>query len=75
MATAQSMEARPPDALRLSGEAAMDKADGSGTILFELKARGWSKTVLDKLDIPADWLPPTFEGPEVTGKVTAEVLV
>jgi xylulokinase len=58
--------------LRLTGEAAMDKADGSGTILFELKARGWSKTVLEKLDIPAEWLPPTLEGPEVTGKVTAE---
>jgi len=58
--------------LRLTGEAAMDKADGSGTILFELKARAWSKLVLEKLDIPADWLPPTFEGPETTGKVTAE---
>jgi xylulokinase len=58
--------------LRLTGEAAMDKADGSGTILFDLKARAWSKLVLEKLDIPAEWLPPTFEGPEVTGKVTAE---
>ena len=58
--------------LRLTGEAAMDKADGSGTILFELKARAWSKLALEKLDIPAEWLPPTFEGPEVTGKVTPE---
>lgn len=58
--------------LRLSGEAGMDKADGSGTILFDLKARGWSKTVLEKLDIPPEWLPPTFEGPETTGQVTAE---
>jgi xylulokinase len=58
--------------LRLTGEAAMDKADGSGTILFELAARTWSKLVLEKLDIPAAWLPPTFEGPDVTGKVTSE---
>jgi xylulokinase len=58
--------------LRLTGEAAMDKADGSGTLLFELRARAWSKRVLEKLDIPAAWLPPTFEGPEVTGEVTAE---
>jgi xylulokinase len=28
--------------------------------------------VLEKLDIPSDWLPPTFEGPETTGTVTAE---
>jgi xylulokinase len=58
--------------LRLTGEAAMDKADGSGTILFDLKGRNWSKRVLEKLGIPADWLPPTFEGPETTGRVTAE---
>src|SRR5512134_1376053 len=58
--------------LRLTGEAAMDKADGSGTILFELKARTWSRLVLEKLDIPAEWLPPTFEGPELTGKVSPE---
>jgi xylulokinase len=58
--------------LRLTSEAAMDKADGSGTILFELAARTWSKLVLQKLDIPAEWLPPTFEGPETTGTVTRE---
>ena len=59
--------------LRLTGEAAMDKADGSGTILFALKARDWSRSVLEKLEIPAEWMPPTFEGPEVTGKITAKV--
>ena len=57
--------------LRLTGELAMDKADGSGTILFDLRARGWSKKLADALEIPSDWLPPTFEGPEVTGRVTA----
>jgi xylulokinase len=58
--------------LRLTGVAAMDKADGSGTLLFDLAARDWSKEVLAKLDIPAVWLPPTFEGPEVTGRITEE---
>ena len=58
--------------LRLTGEAAMDKADGSGTILFELKARTWSKRVLEALEIPTEWLPPTFEGPERTGTISAE---
>ncbi len=56
--------------LRLTGVAAMDKADGSGTILFDLARRDWSKDVLTKLDIPGEWLPPTFEGPEVTGQVS-----
>src|SRR5512134_3161477 len=58
--------------LRLTGVAAKDKADGSGTLLFDLGGRTWSAEVLRKLDIPAEWLPPTFEGPEVTGQVTAE---
>lgn len=58
--------------LRLTGVLAMDKADGSGTLLFDLAARGWSAEVLDRLQIPAAWLPPTFEGPEITGAITAE---
>ena len=56
--------------LRLTGEHAMDKADGSGTILFDLAARDWSADVVDALEIPRAWLPPTFEGPVVTGRVT-----
>jgi len=54
---------------RLTGGYAMDKADGSGTILFDLKNRNWSPEVLAALEIPAGWLPPTFEGPTVTGHV------
>jgi xylulokinase len=57
---------------RLTGEYAMDKADGSGTILFDLKSRSWSDEVLAALGIPVEWLPPTFEGPEFTGHVTSE---
>ena len=56
---------------RLTGDYAMDKADGSGTILFDLKNRNWSAEVLAALEIPANWLPPTFEGPAVTGHVSA----
>jgi xylulokinase len=58
--------------LRLSGVAAMDKADGSGTLLFDLASRDWSKEVLEALSIPADWMPKTFEGPDTTGVVTGE---
>ncbi len=57
---------------RLTGEYAMDKADGSGTILFDLKARQWSPEVLAALGLPAEWFPPTFEGPEFTGRITPE---
>ena len=57
--------------LRLTGEHALDKADGSGTLLFDLSARDWSPEVLDALRIPDSWLPPTSEGPIVTGVVSA----
>ena len=55
--------------LRLTDVAAMDKADGSGTLLFDLAARDWSNEVLDRLEIPAAWLPRTHEGPEITGHI------
>ena len=64
----------PKDYIRycLTGDFAMDKADGSGTILFDVRARTWSSEMLAALDIPAAWLPPTFEGPEITGRVSAQ---
>ena len=60
---------------RLTGEYAMDKADGSGTVLFDLKKRDWSDQLLATLEIPREWMPPTFEGPQFTGRVTAEAAV
>jgi len=64
----------PKDYVRykLTGEYAMDKADGAGTVLFDLKARDWSDEVLAALDIPQAWMPKTFEGTEFTGYVTEE---
>mgnify|MGYP001500481665 CR=1 FL=1 len=64
----------PKDYVRykLTGEYAMDKADGAGTVLFDLRARDWSDEVLAELDIPRAWMPRTFEGPEFTGYVTPE---
>ena len=58
--------------LRLTGDYALDKADGAGTILFDLAARDWSAEVLGALEIDPAWLPPTFEGPAVTGSITKD---
>jgi xylulokinase len=58
--------------LQLTGEYAMDKADGAGTVLFDLKARNWSTEILAALEIDPTWMPPTFEGIEITGRVTIE---
>jgi len=64
----------PKDYIRykLTGEHAMDKADGAGTVLFDLKKRNWSEEVLNELGIEVSWMPRTFEGPEFTGYVTEE---
>ncbi len=64
----------PKDYIRLclTGEYAMDKADGSGTVLFDLQQRDWSSDLLDALGIPRAWLPPTFEGCEFTGVVSEQ---
>jgi xylulokinase len=55
--------------LRLTGDHAIDKADGAGTLLFDLAARDWSPEVVGKLGIDPAWLPPTYEGTAVTGVV------
>jgi xylulokinase len=53
--------------LRLSGERAIDAADASGTLLFDVGARRWSDEVLDALEFPHEWLPPVYESPDVPG--------
>ena len=55
---------------RLTGQCAMDKADGAGTVLFDLRQRNWSAELLAALNIPPEWMPTTYEGPEFTGSVS-----
>ena len=53
--------------LRLTGEHAIDVADASGTLLFDVGARRWSDAMLEALDLPRDWLPRALESQEVSG--------
>jgi xylulokinase len=53
--------------LRLTGEHAIDAADASGTLLFDVGARRWSDEMLDALEIPREWMPPVYESPDVPG--------
>jgi xylulokinase len=57
--------------LRLTGEWAIDAADASGTLLFDVARRRWSNEVLDALELPVEWFPPVLESPEVAGTTTA----
>jgi xylulokinase len=54
--------------LRLCGERAIDVADASGTLLFDVARRRWSDEVLAALEIPREWLPRALESPEVSGR-------
>jgi xylulokinase len=53
--------------LRLTGERAIDAADASGTLLFDVAGRRWSPEVCAALDVPMDWLPPASESTEIAG--------
>jgi xylulokinase len=52
---------------RLTGERAIDVADASGTLLFDVAGRRWSTEVCAALEIPLEWLPASFESTEIAG--------
>ena len=58
--------------LRLTGERATDVADASGTLLFDVARRRWSREMLAAVEMDEGLLPAAFESPEVTGRVSAE---
>jgi xylulokinase len=64
----------PKDYVRfdLTGEFATDVADASGTLLFDVKNRTWHDELLSILEIDRDFMPQSFEGPEVTGQLSTE---
>jgi xylulokinase len=60
---------------RLTGELAGDVSDASGTLLFDVEERQWSKEVLTALDLDPAWLPPVLESAELSGHTDAGVPV
>ncbi len=65
----------PKDYVRLwlTGEYATDASDASGTLLLDVRRRNWSPEILAALEIPEHWLPPVYEGPEVTGRLLPDI--
>jgi xylulokinase len=53
--------------LKLLGERAIDVADASGNLLFDVANRRWSDEVTAALEIPMGWLPPVHESPDIAG--------
>jgi xylulokinase len=53
--------------LRMTGEHAIDAADASGTLLFDVGERRWSEEVCAALEVPGEWLPPVSESTAIAG--------
>ncbi len=58
--------------LKLTGEAATDVSEASGTGLFDVKNRKWAEKLISKLGFPMEIFPKVYESDEVTGHVTKE---
>jgi xylulokinase len=65
----------PKDYIRylLSGAVATDASDAAGTLLLDLHTRDWSDEILERLQLPRDWFPQVYEGPEITGHLQPDV--
>lgn len=54
---------------RLTGARAIDVADASGTLMFDVVHRRWSQPLLEISQIDEAWLPKGFESQEISGYV------
>jgi len=59
--------------LKLTGEFATEVSDASGTSLLNVRERRWSEVVLDRIELPLDYLPAVFESQQVSGTITSQV--
>lgn len=57
---------------KLTGSFNSDVSDASGTVMFDVENRKWSKEMLDLLEINENVLPKVYESWEVVGKISKE---
>lgn len=62
----------PKDYVRLemSGEHAMDMAEGSGTLMLDVAHRRWSAEMMEEAGMPMSCLPRLYESPEICARVS-----
>ena len=53
--------------LRLTGQAATDPTDASGTLLFDLARNKWADPLIEKLGLPREKLPPVRKPTDIAG--------
>lgn len=65
----------PKDYVRLlmSGDAASDMSDSSGTLWMDVGARDWSDAMLDLTGLDRSHMPSLHEGSEATGRLRTDV--
>jgi xylulokinase len=59
--------------LRMTGDAATDCSDASGTLWLDVGRRAWSEPMLEATHLKPAAMPTLFEGTEVTGTLRPEV--
>lgn len=57
---------------RLTGARAMDVAEASGTLFFDVAQRKWSQPILEASHISENMLPTLLESPEISGTISQE---
>ena len=55
--------------LRMTGEAATDPTDASGTLLFDLPENAWASELIEALGLPKDKLPDVREPTDIAGRL------
>jgi xylulokinase len=65
----------PKDVLRLrmTGDAATDLSDASGSLWLDVANRAWSADLLEATGLTLEAMPEVYEGTEATGSLRAEV--
>jgi xylulokinase len=58
---------------RLTGEILTEVSDAAGTLMYDVQNNCWSKTILNALGIPEEWLPEVRGSHEVCGRITQAV--
>lgn len=65
----------PKDYIRyyLTGDFATDVSDASGMQMLNISNRDWDKDLLEKMEIPLEWLSEVYESVEITGYVKEDI--
>lgn len=58
---------------RLTGEILSEVSDAAGSLMWDVRNNCWSKTILNALEIPEEWLPEVRGSHEVCGSITESV--